>query len=157
MPNVKHRQLPLCRLVRHMVSMWPLPLHEDEVEAWSSSLLSSSVGRRKVWTWPVDRPTETMGSRGWTTCEKRSADRGRVQTVSNMPRWSVRETREEELSWIGVGSMESDMDGKVFAFLSGCGPMDLPLHLIGAVTGLNWPIRLFSLLNYCDLIDIISC
>ena len=47
-PKPKQRQLPLWRLVRHMVSMWPLPLRADELDAASSSPSPSSLGSRNV-------------------------------------------------------------------------------------------------------------
>lgn len=76
-PNPRQRQLPLWRRVLHTVSMWPVPLRAADSDAVSD-------GRRKVCTWPVARPTATIGSLGCTACANSSAESGREQTVSNM-------------------------------------------------------------------------
>ena len=86
------RQLTLWRRVRHCVAICPRPLLLSEellpmlpLLSSSSSLSSSrEEGRRRVCTWPDERPTERTGSRGWSAWAKRSAVSGRVQTVSNM-------------------------------------------------------------------------
>ena len=67
------RQLPLCRRVRHCVSIVPQPMLNAEE---SASAPPFSDGRRKVWTCPDARPTEIRGSVGWMAWVKRSDGRG---------------------------------------------------------------------------------
>ena len=43
---------------------------------------TSGAGRRKVWTTPEAKPTLRTGFLGWMAWERRSALRGRVQSVS---------------------------------------------------------------------------
>jgi hypothetical protein len=53
--------------------------------ALSSSELPLAVGgRRKVSTWPLERPTDRRGSVGCNAVVKTSAWRGRVQRFSNI-------------------------------------------------------------------------
>jgi hypothetical protein len=60
----RHLQLPLCLLVRHSVSMVPVPVDKTLAVPSSSSLFGETAGNRNDWTWPPDRPTATIGSLG---------------------------------------------------------------------------------------------
>lgn len=114
-PNPKHRQLPLCLLVCQTVSMCPNPFRAFGAafptfppDCSSSSASSMVGGRRKVWTRPDERPTETIGSVGWIACAKRSEERGRVQIVSNMvnPGGLIEQLKPEKKEKVGAKSKQ---------------------------------------------------
>lgn len=75
--NVRARQLPLCRRVRHSVSMVPQPLlSAEESGSEDAGGDEGSAGRRNVCTCPEARPTERRDSDGWMAWAKRSEGRG---------------------------------------------------------------------------------
>ena len=59
-----------------------LALEMEFSEDFEGEDSASGAGRRNVWTTPEARPTLRIGFLGWMACERRSALRGRVQSVS---------------------------------------------------------------------------